>query len=86
MGYTTRWALAVEMFEDPVHHLSRTQILHLVHDEAFAAHHPTFTNMKHLHSRFKVILGEPNEIQIFTAFGDHLLFLHSFTDRIKSVT
>jgi hypothetical protein len=49
------------------------EVLHLVEDEALAAHHPALAHVEHLHGGLELVVGHADHVEVLAAVGHHLL-------------
>ena len=72
--------LGVEALEHLAHELAGRHVLHLVEDEALAAHHPAPAHVEDLHRRLQLVAGDADDVEVLGLLGDHRLLLDGLAD------
>ena len=77
--------VAVELLEDAGDEVGLVDVLDLVDDEALAPGDPAAPHVEHLHRRFELVLGEPDDVEVLLLRADHLLALDDLAHREQLV-
>ncbi len=85
LGNAERRFVSVELLQQAVDQLARVERLDLVDDEPLATDDPSLADVEHLHRRFEVVLGEPDDVEVLVLLGDHLLLGDCPLDRSEPV-
>ena len=67
--------VAVQLLQDSIDQTTGAECFDLVDDESLATDDPTLAHVEDLHRRFEIVVGEADHVDVFAAFGNHLLLL-----------
>ena len=86
LGYPSWWLIAIHRLHHPADKRTIGEFFNLVEHEPLAAHNPSTTHEEHLHRCLQLVIGDTNDVEIFTTFSHHLLTLNRSLDRLEPIT